>query len=232
MYITCGKIDAFFRSFVHPILINSSGSLASDNLKEVDDAIKAMPGDDFHKHLRQCEDHSLLTLAEIRNAKKAMFSYVHAIGVAIEKRYSEKEFILKHCAFLEVSRRKFQPCDIGAVVDKFSNGQVNRRMCIQQYAAFVNDSTLDFVFECTCKKDSAAFFVYLYNECEEYLELAKLSLLLLCLSPDTVECERGFSSMNFIKNEFRSRLTSQNTNACMALAQDGRSVENFPYNMR
>lgn len=229
MYITYGKIDAFFRSFVQPILIDSSGTLASDNLKEVEDAIAAMPGDDFQKHLQQCEDHSLLTLAQLRNAKKAMFSYVHAVGLAIEKRYSEKEFVLKHCAFLEVSRRKFQPCDIGVVVDKFSNSQVNRRMCIQQYAAFVNDSTLDFVFECTCNKDPAAFFVHLYNECEEYSELAKLALLLFCLSPDTVECERGFSSMNFIKNEFRSRLTSQNMNACMALAQDGRSVESFPY---
>lgn len=229
MYMTYGKIDAFFRSFVQPILIDRNGGLASDNLKEVDDAITAMPGDDFHEHLTQCEDHSLLTLTELRNAKKAMVSYVHAIGVAIEKRYSERDFILEHCAFLEVSRRKFQPCDIGKVITKFSNDSVNRRMCIQQYTAFVNDPTLDFVFECTCKKNPAAFFVHLYSECEECSELSKLALLLLCLSPDTVACERGFSSMNFIKNEFRSRLTSQNLNVCMALTQDGRSIEDFPY---
>ena len=33
--------------------------------------------------------------------------------------------------------------------------------------------------------------------------------------------------MNFIKNEFTSRLTTQNADACLALAQDCRSVEIF-----
>ena len=92
-----------------------------------------------------------------------MFLYVHDIGVAIEKRYSEKDLILKHCVFLEVSRQKFQVCDIGVVIAKFSDDQVNWHLCIQQYTAFVNDSTLDFVFECTCKKDPAGFFIHLYK---------------------------------------------------------------------
>ena len=35
--------------------------------------------------------------------------------------------------------------------------------------------------------------------------------------------------MNFVKKEFRSRLTSINANACLAVAQDCHSVENFPY---
>ena len=190
-----------------------------------------MPGEDFHDHLDQCEEHSLLTMTKLKNAKAAMVSYVHAIGLAIEERYPEKKLILGHCAFLEVSRRKFQKCDIGCVIDKFSNGHINRSLCIQQYTAFMNDSTLDFIYECTCKKDSVAFFVYLYTECEEYSELARLALLLLCISPDTVACERGFSTMNFVKNEFRSRLTSQNANACLALAQDCRSVQDFPYKL-
>jgi len=227
--MTYGKIDAFFRSFVQPIHVDACGSLGNENLRSVDDAVKAMPGEDFHKHLKQCEDHSLITLTKLKSAKAAMVSYVRAIGLAIEERYPEKGFILSHCAFLEVSRHKFQTCDIGCVVEKFSNGHVNRRMCIQQYAAFMNDSTLDFIYECTCKKDPIAFFVHLYSECEEYSELAKLALLLFCISPDTVACERGFSTMNFIKNEFRSRLTSQNANACLALAQDCRLVKNFPY---
>ena len=46
------------------------------------------------------------------------------------------------------------------------------------------------------------------KQLEEYSELAKLALLLLSISPDSVACERGFSCMNFIKNEYRSRLTS------------------------
>ena len=61
-----------------------------------------------------------------------MASYVRAIGLAIEECYPENDFILSHCSFLEVSRHKFQPCDIGSVIDKFSNGHINGRMCIQQ----------------------------------------------------------------------------------------------------
>ena len=118
-----------------------------------------MPGEDFAQHLQQCEDHSLLTLRQISDAKKAMFSYVHTIGMALQQRYPEIEFILQHCAFLDVSRRKFTPCDIGKVVDKFSNDHVNRSLCVRQYSTFVNDSTLDFVFECTCKKIAATFFI-------------------------------------------------------------------------
>ena len=98
-----------------------------------------------------------------------------------------------------------------------------------QHSTFVNDSTLDFVFECTCKKNAAMFFIHLYNEAEVYTELAKLALLLLTISPDSAACERGFNSMNFIKNEYWSRLNSENLNACMALAQDTRSVHDFPY---
>ena len=118
-----------------------------------------MPGEDFAQHLQQCEDHSLLTLRQISDAKKAMFSYVHTIGMALQQRYPESEFILQHCAFLDVSRRKFTPCDIGKVVDKFSNDHVNRSLCVRQYSTFVNDSTLDFVFECTSKKIAATFFI-------------------------------------------------------------------------
>lgn len=65
----------------------------------------------------------------------------------------------------------FKVCDIGSVTDKFSNTHINR------HPAFVNDSTLDFIYECTCKKDSTAFVIHIHNECEEYSELRKLALL-------------------------------------------------------
>ena len=87
-----------------------------------------MPGEDFAQHLQQCDDHSLLTLCQILDA---MFSYVNTIGMALQQRYPEIEFILQHCAFLDVSRRKFTPCDIGKVVDKFSNDHVNQSLCVR-----------------------------------------------------------------------------------------------------
>ena len=70
-------------------------------------------------------------------------------------------------------------------------------------------------------------FVKLYED-EEYNELARLPLLIYAISPDSVTCERGFSIMNYIKNQYRSRLTQNKLNACMALAMDERSVEDFP----
>ena len=35
--------------------------------------------------------------------------------------------------------------------------------------------------------------------------------------------------MNFIKNQYRTRLTQDKLNACMALAMDSRDVLNFPF---
>ena len=63
----------------------------------------------------------------------------------------------------------------------------------------------------------------------QYKELAKLAILVLTLAPDTVECEWGFSGMNYIKNELRSILTQANLNAAVAVATDKRSVSEFPF---
>ena len=109
-----------------------------------------------------------------------MFLYVHTVRQSLEQHYPEKGFILEHCSFLDVSWRKYQLCDIGAVIDKFSNNYINRCLCIQQYRMFVGDSTLDFVFDITCKKDSAVFFIHLLQS-EEYSELARLALLKQCV---------------------------------------------------
>ena len=67
MYVAYGKINAFMKSFVQPILVDP---LTEGNLKDIDDGIKAMPGENFVLHLQQCEDHSLLTLRQISGAKK------------------------------------------------------------------------------------------------------------------------------------------------------------------
>ena len=184
-----------------------------------------MPGEDFEQHLQQCENHSLLTLRQILDAKKAIFSYVHTAGMALQQHYPDTDFILQHCAFLDVSRHKFIPCDIGKTVDKFSNDYVNQSMRVGQYSTFINDSTLDFVFECMCKKDKAMF------EGEEYSKLPNLALLLQSksTSPDNVACERGYSCMNFIKNEYWSRWISENLNALIVLAQENQSVDDIPY---
>ena len=39
MYVAYGKINAFMKSFVQPILVDPHGALTEDNLKDVDDGI-------------------------------------------------------------------------------------------------------------------------------------------------------------------------------------------------
>ena len=73
---------------------------------------------------------------------------------------------------------------------------------------YCNDSSLDFAYE-VCSKDHVRFWCELY-EAEDYRALASLAIL---ISPTSVICECGFSSMNYIKNEFRSVLTQENLNA-------------------
>ena len=77
--------------------------------------------------------------------------------------------------------------------------------------------------------DPVVFWCQLYEE-GDYKELA---LLLLSISPTSVLCERGFSTMracmNYVKNEFRSLLTQENLNACMSLGMTSHSVHTFPF---
>ena len=57
----------------------------------------------------------------------------------------------------------------------------------------------------------------------------RLAILLLSVSLLSVICERGFSSMNYIKNEFRSVLSQENLNACMSIALCKHTPDIFPF---
>ena len=72
------------------------------------------------------------------------------------------------------------------------------------------------------------FWCQLYKE-EDYKELASLAFKLLVISPTSIIYERGFSVMNYVKNEFRSLLTQTNLNACIAVAMTEETVETFPF---
>ena len=77
----------------------------------------------------------------------------------------------------------------------------------------------------TCNKDTVVFWCQLYEE-GDYKELASLALLLLSLSPTSVICKQGFSTMNY---EFRSLLTQEKLNACMSLGMTLYTVHTFPF---
>ena len=153
------------------------------------------------------------------------------LGKAIEHRFPELNFMTEQLSFIDPPQRKLHQCDTSMIIDKFSNDQgiaFCKTTVHKQCRTYCHDTTLDFLFETTCDSNPVAFFVALHNE-EDYSELARLALLIFAISPDSVACERGFSTINFIKNQYHTHLTQDKLNACMALAMDSRDVHNFPF---
>ena len=51
IYITYGKIDSL--SFVQPIPQGITGQISEENLKDVEESIVNIPGEDLHEHLKE-----------------------------------------------------------------------------------------------------------------------------------------------------------------------------------
>ena len=60
----------------------------------------------------------------------------------------------------------------------------------------------------------------------EYNQFGLLAVILLCMGPDTVECERGFSTVNLTKDRFSTRLNQENLYARLSTFFDSRT---FPW---
>ena len=98
---------------------------------------------------------------------------------------------------------------------------------IMQFRLYQNDSSIDIQLAHATK-----IRLYFGVNCMRK-ELASLALLLLSINisyiATSVLCERGFSTMNYIKkNEFRF-LSQENLNACMSLGMTSHSVHTFPF---
>ena len=225
------KIQALYKSFIAPIVLDDTKGLNDeDNLRSVEDAIPLLPGSDFQKHLSDCSDHALLSTRQLNDIKKTMYNYVITVGRALERRFPDADFIIRNTAFLDPSLRKLQKPDMQALAEKFHTGkdpfQFDVSVLSSEYRLYENDSTLDFLYE-LCGKDNVKFWCRLYKQ--EYKVLSSLALILLVISPTSVICERGFSIMNYVKNEFRSVLTQQNLNACMGIALTEYTLDTFPF---
>ncbi len=63
--------------------------------------------------------------------------------------------------------------------------------------------------------------------CFEWFRFAKLAITIV---PGSVEAERAFSALSFIKNSLRNRLGQEHMNACMlAFTQQSFTTSTFPY---
>ena len=127
--------------------------------------------------------------------------------------------------------RSLQRPDMSALSSKFYTGtnpfNFDSTVLNLQYRMYENDTTLDFQYS-LCNNDHVKFWCELYLG-EEYRELASLALLLLVISPTSVLCERGFSIMNYVKNEYRSVL-QENLNAFISIAMTRYTTDTFPFN--
>ena len=62
----------------------------------------------------------------------------------------------------------------------------------------------------------------------ENLDCWLLALVLLCISPDTIECICGYSNMNLTENVFSTRLAQSNLQARSTVCMDKRNLSTFP----
>ena len=168
---------------------------------------------------------------ELNDAKKIMFNYIVTVGKALENRFPDLNFIVENTAFINPAVRKLQEPDLLALSSKFKTDydpfQFNHDVLAYQMKMYQNDSTIDFQYQ-LAENDLVKFWSELHKE-EDYKELSSLALLLLVISPTSVVCERGFSVMNYVKNEFRAVLTQENLNACMSLAMTEHTIDSFPF---
>ena len=131
----------------------------------------------------------------------------------------EKHWTLDSHLFvkLELSQsRKFFNSDISTVVTKYTNGRIEAAKAKSQYAIYRNDDTLDFL-AMRCENQANRYFCALSKPLE-YDVFGALALELLCMSSDTVECERTFSHMNLTKTKHSAQ---ENMQARMCIYMDG-----------
>ena len=150
LYSTYCKIKAFRATLLEPLLHDPTGNVTDSNLLSIDVAVTKFLGEEFQKHLSQCEEHSLLTERQLSDARKCMYAYLKTVGKAIENRFHELEFITNNFSFIDPKQRKLCHCDIQLVVKKFANDNemnFNKTTLYKQYRNYTHDTTLDFLFE-------------------------------------------------------------------------------------
>ena len=93
-------------------------------------------------------------------------------------------FVLQNLSFLNPENRKHSKCNIEAVIIRFCKERVEITTAKLQYSAYRNDDSLDFLFLNSSKR-ADIFFLQL-SKMPECIQFGLLSLIRLCMNPDTV----------------------------------------------
>ena len=225
-----GQIYTVVKTLSEHIVINNTSSdlLNDDNILPLsfenygDEGFVKLPGEDFNKYWHEVQENALLSTAESRIVLKDCHGWLYETVRNLLERFPELTFVTQQLRFVDPVRRDRICCDMDKILDRFNNNFLDRSVVIREYSLFRNDDTLDVLHEDQEPVSPSQFWCRLYKM-GHYKELAKLAILVLTLSPNTVKCEGGFSCMNYIKNELRSTLTQTNLNAAIAIGSDKRS---------
>ena len=200
---------------------------ADENDDEDDNGI-SFPSGEFSDIWKQTVEHDLLTSRQRQSLLEICARFLHRLIQSLNKRFPECQFIVQDCSILDPRRRENSSANITAVIDRFNNGFMDGQLVARQYGQYMHEDDVDFILQ-ENDVNVVSFWCDLFLNYSGCKELSKLSVLLLSLSPNTCDCERGFSVLNFVKNEYRCKLTSENVNACIAVGMERRTVDDFPF---
>ena len=250
IYEVYSKIRTVVVTLLEPVVKDTSlpaeERLSSSNIIEVNpdtygnDGELRVLGREFNEYWRQVQDNADLTILEQRQVLKNCQAYIIQVAKSLEQRFPEANFIITTCSFLFPPRRKHQIISIQAVLERFDNKFFDFNAEERGYHSYRNVDLLDYLYEEKYHEQHSSsggesggnvvgFRCDLYQNFPDYRELAKLAILLMTITPDTCECERGFSVMNYVKNELRTAMTETTLNACMAVGLEKRSLNQFPF---
>ena len=122
--------------------------------------------------------------------------------------------MLSNLSFLNPENQKFCSSDIL----KYGNEKFETVQVKSQYAFYRNDDTLDFLAMGSNNKPDKFFCAI--SKLPQYTQFGQLALELLCMGPDTVECERAFSHMNLTQTKHSARLAQENLQAHLQVYMD------------
>ena len=193
-------------------------------------------GREFKEYWKQIQDNGDLTILGQKQVLKSCQAYIVQVAKSLHQQFPEAAIILSTCSFQ--CPRKHQIIDMQAAVERFDNNYFDFNAVKRGYHSYRKDDLLHYLYEEKYKEPCSGgevtenvvgFWSDLYQNFPEYKDIAKLALLLMAITSDTCECERGFSVMNHVKNELRTAMTDTTLNACMTVGLEKRPVEDFPF---
>ena len=233
LYATYRRIFAFMRVFVSPVVCDDTEPLEllmeHENLIDISlhDVQEPPPfgAKEFRDYWMEVIENGHLSERKLKEVFSNCFNYIVTIGRAFLKRFPEADFVLKHCQFLEPERRSVR-CDksIPTVVERFNNGFFDEMEVLRSYKLYRLDDSVDDLLKSDEVDGNVVKFWCKMEKRKEFQPFARLCILLLTVQPDTCDLERGFSVMNMVKNEYRTRLTQDNLNAAVAIAMEERAT--------